>query len=411
MQAFYKKAMAVLVLLMAVDVLLACCLAYQSYLSLRLLPADDGVRWRYGTHLDASGGGTSSGHIPAANRQALLFDFKLTDAAQYPFVDAELVVQDADGRAALADISKYTSVTFTARCMPANTMVFGIATFDDKVSKQGNFLTYPSPLTFFSCNEEGVPVNLDLTRLTIPQWWFDALKLDISHQKYQLDKVAKFFFGTSSQSPRNVDAHAEFTEVTLHGRDYRYLYALAVLLPAGWLVYGVWYVRAHARALVTSLDCKLKKDLPLVAYRQLTLEPYRDKEKASVLRFIATNYSDPELDLERVVGSTGANRNKVNELLKSELGMTFTAYLNKLRLAEAARLLTESSGATVAQVAYSVGYTHVSYFNKLFKEEYGCTPKAFRTLAARRGTADMPNMPVTPHGPHVPDTLPLETSQ
>jgi AraC-like DNA-binding protein len=52
-------------------------------------------------------------------------------------------------------------------------------------------------------------------------------------------------------------------------------------------------------------------------------------------------------------------------------------------LTEAARLLKEKAGEPIAEIAYSVGYANVSYFNKLFKEEYGSTPKAFRTLAAR----------------------------
>lgn len=49
-----------------------------------------------------------------------------------------------------------------------------------------------------------------------------------------------------------------------------------------------------------------------------------------------------------------------------------TAYLNKLRLTEAARLLAEKDTASVSEIAYSVGYGSVSYFNKLFKEEYRC---------------------------------------
>jgi AraC-like DNA-binding protein len=141
------------------------------------------------------------------------------------------------------------------------------------------------------------------------------------------------------------------------------------------------------------MDSKMKKDLPLMAYRQLTLEPYKDKEKASILRFIATNYTDPELDLERVMNETGVNRNKVNEVLKSELDMTFTSYLNKLRLTESARLLAEASSAAVAEIAYSVGYANVSYFNKLFKEEYGCTPKAFRSIAKQQHPSLSPNPP------------------
>jgi AraC-like DNA-binding protein len=44
-------------------------------------------------------------------------------------------------------------------------------------------------------------------------------------------------------------------------------------------------------------------------------------------------------------------------------------------------LLTNKAGATVAEVARSVGYANSSYFNRLFKEEYGCSPRQFRNLA------------------------------
>jgi AraC-like DNA-binding protein len=168
------------------------------------------------------------------------------------------------------------------------------------------------------------------------------------------------------------------------------------LIVATFAAFGSWFFRAHTRALTASLDSRLKKDLALVAYRQLTLEPYKDKEKAVILRFISTNYADTELDLERVVAGTGANRNKVNDVLKMELGMTFTSYLNKLRLTEAARLLAEKSGAGIAEIAYSVGYANIPYFNKLFKDEYGCTPKAFRSLATRQET------PTSPPDAHLP---------
>jgi AraC-like DNA-binding protein len=53
------------------------------------------------------------------------------------------------------------------------------------------------------------------------------------------------------------------------------------------------------------------------------------------------------------------------------------------QLTEAARLLTDQAGATVAEIAYSAGYANRSYFNKLFKEEYGCTPGAFRRHGTR----------------------------
>jgi AraC-like DNA-binding protein len=127
---------------------------------------------------------------------------------------------------------------------------------------------------------------------------------------------------------------------------------------------------------------KLKKDQPLMAYQHLSIELHRDKEKNQLLQFMATEYINPDVSLESAVATLGINRTKINELLKDELGMTFNAYLNKLRLSEAARLLSEDGGANVEAIAHSVGYSDVSYFRKLFKNEYGCTPGAF--ISGRR---------------------------
>ena len=388
MQEFFKKALLALIGLVIADTLLAFLLIHQSYLAVTVQAnGKQGAGWHYVTNTDVEIGGTSTVRIPDMQRAQPRFEFELTKVGQYPFASASMVPHDAKGKLAQVDWSKYSDISFLAKCAPANSMVFGISIFDDKVSQPGNFVTYRSPITYFSCNANGVPVSIDLNRLSIPDWWFYSVKLDLSHQGYELNKISKIVFGTSSQSPYNVPSYLEISELTLHGRDYRYIGALVLILLASWAAFALWFFRAHSHALTASLNSRMKKDLPLVAYRQLTLEPYKDKEKASVLRFIATNYTDTELDLESVVSGTGTNRNKVNEVLKTELGMTFTSYLNKLRLTEAARLLAEKSGAAVAEIAYSVGYSNVSYFNKLFKEEYGCTPKSFRSLASQQQSA------------------------
>lgn len=381
MQEFYRKSLLALILLVAADALLAALLIQKSYLSLSLFPTRD-LDWRYYTNTDATMQGTSTIRVDDSTRDRLRFDFNVTKTAPYPFVFAGIIFHDRHGKERQVDLTKYTTATFNARCAPANEMVMSVSTFDEKISKPGDYITYRSPSTFFACNAAGVPVTLDLTRLTIAQWWFDAYKLDLTQQETKLNRVSKIAFGTSSRSAYHVDSQLEISDLVLRGRDYRYIDALIVILLASVGIFAILFFRAYTRALTASLDVKMKKDLPLVAYRQLTLEPYKDKEKATVLKFIATNYTDTELDLEAVVAGTGTNRNKVNEVLKTELGMTFTSYLNKLRLTEAARLLTENSAAAVAEIAYSVGYGNVSYFNKLFKEEYGCTPKTFRTLAS-----------------------------
>ena len=389
MPEFYKKSLLFLIALLIVDALLAALFIFLSQPTYTLSPAlRNGIRWEPVAVSDAQIDGTSSSRLRSTGPGALSFDYRLTHDGKYPFAGARFVVKDAKGGMALADLRDYETVTFVARCSPAYPMMVGITVFDDKVSVPGQLITYRSPGTFFSCNEQGVPVTVDLRRLTVPGWWLWMMKLSLSSQDYKLDKVAQFSFGSSSQTPLDLDMHVEISNIKLHRHDYRYIAALAIVLMTSWVLFGIWFFRTHTRTLAASLNCRLKKDLPLVAYRELTLQPYRDEEKASVLKFIATNYTNPGLDLESVVAGTGANRNKVNDLLKTELGMTFTGYVNKLRLTEAARLLTEKSTATVAEIAYSVGYANVSYFNRLFKEEYGCTPKAFRTLAPDPASAD-----------------------
>lgn len=385
MQEFYKKALVALIFLILTNAILACLFIYQSFLTLSVLgPYSNGDHWRYVGNTDAASGGASSVRFDKAGDNRLAYAFRLKDTSQFPFASAEIWRYDRKENLVQIDLSKYSTISFVAKCAPANTLMFGLNTFDDKISRLGEFLTYRSPQTYFSCNETGKPVSLDLTRMTIPDWWFGVHKSDLAYHNYDLRKVGKIAFGSTIYNPHDVDVRVEISELTVHGRDYRYLGALGAIVLASLSAFGLWFFRAHARALMASVDSKLTKDLTLVAYRQLTLEPYKDKEKGSILRYISTNYMDADLDLAGVVSATGTNRNKVNEVLKIELGMTFATYLNKLRLTEAARLLAEKDGAAVAEIAYTVGYANVPYFNKLFKEEYGCTPKAFRSLSTRQ---------------------------
>jgi AraC-like DNA-binding protein len=376
MQHFYRKALVAFVVLLVADALVAGFCIDRSAPSARLMPPDrKAPRGHVAAITDAPYGGASTVRIHDATQQSLGFDFRLSGAIPHPWAGAALQIDDAEGKPGMADLSAYSTVTFLAKCSPANSLMLNITMVDEGVEKPA--------MTFFSCNEKGMPVSLDLTRLAIPEWWYEAARVDLARRSYTLDRVVKLEFGASQFSPRDVDSQVEISDLTLHGRDDRYLVTLAVILVTGWSAFGIGFFRAQSRALRAKVASRLDKDLSFVAYRQLTVEPFEDKEKADILRFIATHYAQSGLDLDNVAAGTGADRNKINDVLKAELGMTFTGYLKKLRLTEAARLLTDQAGATVAEIAHSVGYGNSSYFNKLFKEEYGCSPREFRKLAGR----------------------------
>ena len=62
---------------------------------------------------------------------------------------------------------------------------------------------------------------------------------------------------------------------------------------------------------------------------------------------------------------------------KLETGMSFIAYLNRVRLEQTARMLVETD-LPCTVIGYDCGFSTLSLFYKLFKELYGVSPARFR---------------------------------
>jgi AraC-like DNA-binding protein len=383
MQEFYTKAFISGMCLLLVSLLLGYFCVSRTYLYLPLVPAGQSeLIWRAVPRTDVEDGGLSSVKIND-EQFSLSFDFTLVKQAQYPYAEVALEFTDASGAPTLVDLTAYDSLSVNVKCAPANTMLMSVLTFEEGLTVAGDLVSYRAPAAFFSCSQVWTRINLDLTRLETPQWWFDLHKLDLSRQQYRLNKVPRIAFGSSFQSPTEQSVSVLLNGITLSGRDWHYLYFLAGFLVLAWGAFAWWLLTQYTRSLVASLEHKQERDRPLLAYQQLSIAPLRDREKTAILQYLASEYACPDLDLDTMVAAINITRAKINEILKSELGYTFISYLNKLRLTEAARLLAEKPEATVGEIAYSVGYKNVSYFNKLFKEEYGCTPKMFKTVCKK----------------------------
>jgi AraC-like DNA-binding protein len=376
---FYKKAFFGAIGLLLLSTLIAYFCVQHTFLQLALLPSDTSkLPWQIVIETDGNQPGNSVASVNDA-RYSLDFELTVSTGAAYPSASVALLLQDDTGKNALVDLSSYTSLSFSIKCSSANVLTLLVFTLDEQISHPDDFLTYRSPSAFFSCDQDWSQVEVDLTHLAMQQWWLEMFHQKLSMNEYQLDKVAKIQFGTTSQSPFDITSRIQVGQLILHGTNWTYMYLLIVSLFVLWCGYAVWFFKQHAAALTSDLKDKILRERPLVAYRQLNMEPQRDKDQDAILRYMATAYANPELNLDIAVAEIGVSRTKINDVLKAELGFTFTGYLNKIRLTEAARLLSEKDEANIAEIAYSVGYKNVSYFNKLFKEEYGCTPKTFKS--------------------------------
>lgn len=380
MLEFYKKVFTMLIGLLLFSGLVSYWCIQHTFSSRMLLPsAQSELPWRLSSETDQTQGGLSEVTFHD-DRYSLDYSLSLSDVAEYPYAGVALNFTDGKDQPVMLDLTGYHKLSFNVKCEPANVLAFAAHTFEPGITQKGEPLTYRSPATYFSCDEQWSNVELDLTRLETPQWWLDRFELKLSMIDYQLNRVPRLVFGSTHQSPMLDSARVQINALELRGRDWRYLYLLAGVLGLVWLIAIIWLFRAHTQALTDALKLKLQKDRPLVAYQQLSVEPRRDRDKEAILRYLATEYANSELNLDGIASATGVGRSKINSILKAELGYTFTGYLNKVRLTEAARLLSAGPEPSIAEIAYSVGYKNVSYFNKLFKDEYGCTPKAFRNI-------------------------------
>lgn len=71
------------------------------------------------------------------------------------------------------------------------------------------------------------------------------------------------------------------------------------------------------------------------------------------------------------------NKSYLCRRFRQYTGYTMTEYLNRIRLQQAAFQLQYTDN-TIISVCSNVGFSSVSYFNKLFKQTYGVSPKYFR---------------------------------
>ena len=69
--------------------------------------------------------------------------------------------------------------------------------------------------------------------------------------------------------------------------------------------------------------------------------------------------------------------------MRLHYGLTPQSYINRLRLQEAARQLTESTRPVTA-IAYDVGFANLSYFRRRFLEEFGLPPRDYRKKLRHR---------------------------
>ena len=101
----------------------------------------------------------------------------------------------------------------------------------------------------------------------------------------------------------------------------------------------------------------------------------RDQAVMEALAYIQSNYRTASLTA--LANQMNLPDYALSKLIKTETGSTSKELLQQKRLHQAARLIRETD-LPVSDVITLVGYDNTSYFYRVFREEFGLTPREYR---------------------------------
>jgi signal transduction histidine kinase/ligand-binding sensor domain-containing protein/DNA-binding response OmpR family regulator len=93
-----------------------------------------------------------------------------------------------------------------------------------------------------------------------------------------------------------------------------------------------------------------------------------------VNKIIDKNINEGDLNVLLLARELGVSERQIHRKFKGVFNTTPGEYIRTFRLAKAAKLLRENRDLSISEIAYTVGFSHLSSFTKAFRKHYGLSP-------------------------------------
>ncbi|MHB8962316.1 MAG: helix-turn-helix domain-containing protein [Saccharofermentanales bacterium] len=133
-----------------------------------------------------------------------------------------------------------------------------------------------------------------------------------------------------------------------------------------------------------SISCYINSVILLLISDMMHRQPSEFKEYyyslytrlSPAIDYISNNYRN-EIRLEDISSQTFLNPVYFSRLFKKCFKMTPVQYMNRIRLNEACRLLTQT-GQSILEISENTGFCNQFYFSKVFRHHFRKTPTEYR---------------------------------
>ncbi len=119
--------------------------------------------------------------------------------------------------------------------------------------------------------------------------------------------------------------------------------------------------------------------LTSITPQSYTLSRSRSVALQTVKSFVEQHFKSPTIDTATVAARTGFSARYINTLF-SEEDTSLMRYIQHRRLYQCSKDLRSVTrkGVSISEIAFNCGFNDFSHFSRAFKQQFGCSPRAYR---------------------------------
>ena len=136
-------------------------------------------------------------------------------------------------------------------------------------------------------------------------------------------------------------------------------------------------LNAHMRNLLEIREKLKQKYSQIIQIEGETLKESKNEFLERLEQLLLDHISDDSFGIPKICELIGVSRAQLHRKLKALTNLSTSIFIREIRLKEAYKLLV-TQDITVAEAAYSVGFSDPNYFSLLFSERYQKPPSAIR---------------------------------
>lgn len=306
--------------------------------------------------------GNSQLHLLDTTNHKLLFEYTLNNGAPYPYLGVSIFPESG-----FVDLSGFDYLEIDLEADKSKRIPIHILVNVPGFSSPEDAISYRQMEQEIDYLPKQKVYRLYINKFKTPSWWFT--KWQVNEGKVgapDYSQVPSFSIQNCQLLKTGVKERIKVSYIKAGKNNW---IPITIIGSFTFLFYGILFLYGKLK--------RKSSEVNQFPYQKLNVNNIADEEAQKLIQYMAENYHREELNSEVIQKELGMTENKIASIFKTSLNTTSKKYLNAIRLQEARRLLEETD-RQISDIAYIVGYTNIPHFNRVFKENLGCSPNEYR---------------------------------